>query len=322
MEQRKQAFTTEHETYTIGALITTDGAGDPTLSHNNGILSVSKTAAGTYKLILKDRWYRLVAAHATVKMSAANLDSKISAHDVDHATAPYITVLTHTGTGAGSATATNIAATTGATVDNANTRRLATFAGSLPAPGVTMHAQVAGGAALDLAAGWTNPLPRRGMTITRSAAGPASVDYTVYMDTPDGGHVTQVVAVASGGSGSTTYAGEVTRVTTTVDPVSTSDFVTAAPFCIGAIFTGTPIISADGVVEALVASEPGAGSVTATTATDGTTEFCVMFNEPHSHTLTDAGHNHNQNAHTHTAAGAAADLVSGEIYVTAMVRRR
>jgi hypothetical protein len=222
------------------------------------------------------------------------------------ATATNQTATTGATVATGTTGATVATGTTGATVGNANTRRLASFSLALAAPGVPMHAQDAGGGALDLVAGWTNPLPRRGMTITRSAAGPASVDYTVYMTTPDGGSVNQVVSVGSGAAASTTFAGEVTRVTTTVDPVSTTDFATAAPFCVGALFTGTPTISCNGVAEALVASDAGAGSVTATTATNGAKEFCVAFNEAHGHTVTDAGHTHTVTdaGHTHTLTDA------------------
>lgn len=262
-------------------------------AHNADCASAVDATTGEGHHLAADAANLITSPTATDEASAITLANEAYG---DH-NAHVVNLTAHAGTEA--------AATTGVTVDNSNTRRLASFSVSLAAPGVTMHAQDAGGGALDLTTGWTNPLPRRGLTITRGAGGPGSVDYTVHMTTPDGGAVTQVVAVAPSASGSTTYAGVVTRVTTSVDPVSTSDFVTAAPFCVGAIFTGTPVISCNGVVEALVASEAGAGSVTATTATNGVKEFCVAFNEPHSHAVTDAGHNHASTS-AHLASSATA----------------
>lgn len=92
METRKQAWSTAFEVYTIGALVTTDGSGDPTLSDNVGFASVSKTSTGVYKLVLNDKWKRLISAAPTIKLATGvTLMPRVSAHDVD-ASSPYITV--------------------------------------------------------------------------------------------------------------------------------------------------------------------------------------------------------------------------------------
>jgi len=92
METRKQLFTTEYESYLIGALVTTDGSGDPTLSDNAGFASVTKTSTGVYKLVLNDKAARLVSAAPTIKLATGvTLMARISAHDVT-ASSPYITI--------------------------------------------------------------------------------------------------------------------------------------------------------------------------------------------------------------------------------------
>jgi hypothetical protein len=158
---------------------------------------------------------------------------------------------------------------------------------SLPAAGVTIHAQDAGGGALALVAGFTNPLPRRSMVITRGVGGPASVDYTCEFTLPDGSTDSEVVAVAPSGTGETANAGEWTGVSTSVDPVSTSDFDTGDGFSVGEVIeTGSTIVlAADSVEEATVAEVEASGTVFPTTACDGLTAFTVQYAVSHNHTL-------------------------------------
>lgn len=92
METKKPLYTTEHETLDIGGLITTDASGDPTLTDNNGLSSVSKPATGTYKIDLKDKATRLLSAIPTIKLATGvTLMPRISDHDVT-ASSPYVTI--------------------------------------------------------------------------------------------------------------------------------------------------------------------------------------------------------------------------------------
>lgn len=200
---------------------------------------------------------------------------------------------------ASNTTATNQTATTGATVNTGSVAQCGTWGKALPAAGTAVHAQAAGGAALALVAGFTNPLPRRTLNIARSDAGPASVNYTCTVTTPDGGSADIVLAVPRNGNASTNIAGVWSSISTTVDPVSTSDFTTGTGFCVGSLMTGAPLLSVNGVVEAAVSSDTASGTVVPTTAPDGAKEFTVLYNAPHGHGVTDAGHTHVQNAHTH-----------------------
>jgi len=190
--------------------------------------------------------------------------------------------------------------TTGAAVAGMYVECLGSWGKSLLAPGVTVHAQDAGGGALNLIAGFTNHLPRRTLAITRSAAGPANVTYTCYYTGPGGTSATTQVVVPSGGTGTTLVAGEWTRVTTTVDPVSTSNFVTGAGFSVGIVIQAgtTPILSCNGVIDAIASSDLTTGTITPSTAPDAAKEFCVWTSSNHQHALTDAGH-----VHTITDAG-------------------
>ena len=171
------------------------------------------------------------------------------------------------------------------TISTDGTRRTATFQKSLVAAGTTVHATDAGGAPLALVAGFTNPMPRRTLNIARSDAGPANVTYTVTIETPDGGSVDLPLIVAKNANASTTIAGKVTGISTTVDPVSTSAFTTGTGFNLGALFTGTPLLGVNGVAEALASSDSSSGTIVPTTAPDGAKEFVVQFTEPHGHTL-------------------------------------
>lgn len=183
-------------------------------------------------------------------------------------------------------------ATTGVTVNDCAVRNLWSCSVALQAKGVTVHAQDPGGAALALVAGFTNPLPRRTLNIARSDAGPDNVDYTCTVKTPDGGSADIVLTVPRNGDATTSIAGEWTAISTAVDPVSTSDFVTGDGFCLGIIPGATKILSVNGVVEAIVSSDDGSGTIVPTTAPNGAKEFCVQYSSPHDHTITDPQHTH------------------------------
>lgn len=187
------------------------------------------------------------------------------------------------------------------------------FVGSacLPAAGTPVHADDAGGGALNLIAGFTNPVPRRVLNIARTAAGPANVTYTCYYNAPGSLSTTTSVIVPSGGNASTLVAGEWTRVTTTVDPVSVTSFTTGVGFSVGQQIqtASTPVLSCNGVAETIISSELPSGTITPTTAPDGTRQFCVQFKTSnghgvtdggHVHSVTDPGHTHTHASHTHT----------------------
>lgn len=202
--------------------------------------------------------------------------------------------------------------TTGISSDTTRQMKCRDFAPtSLPAATVTIHAQDAGGGALALAAGFTNPLPRRSMVITRGAGGPASVDYTCEFVRPDGTTNSEVVAVVPSGTGETVNAAEWTGVSTTVDPVSTTDFETGDGFSVGEVMdaTAVPILAADSVVESVVSNVLASGTIFPTTSPDGLKAFTVQYLAGHAHGVTDAGHDHGGAtgagaAHTHTVTDA------------------
>ena len=129
-------------------------------------------------------------------------------------------------------------------------RRVTVFPGAvLPAgDGFTMHAQDPGGAALSLTTGWLNLLPYRGLKITRSDAGPASVTYGINMEFTDGEQGGFNLIVPRNGSAETHLAGKVVSVSTQVDPVSTSDFVAGKAFSIGFKCADIHSVSCDGIV--------------------------------------------------------------------------
>ena len=198
--------------------------------------------------------------------------------------------------------------TTGATVNGQTLTHALTFSKCLPAAGTTVHAQVAAGAPVNISTLFTNPLPRRTLTITRSNAGVAgTVDYTCTYITPSNTTTTTTVSVPKGAAATTLVAGEWTAVTTTVDPGSTSDFTTGVGFCVGEVLTATttPVLSCNGIVEAPASYDLASGTITTSTAPDGTREFCVYFQNSHNHGITDAGHAHGVtdagHAHTHNA---------------------
>ncbi len=159
---------------------------------------------------------------------------------------------------------------------------------AVPAAGTTVHAQDAGGGALALVSGFTNPLPRRTLGITRSNAGPTSVDYTVTITLPDGTSTTDVISAAKNATTYGAIAGVITGVSTTVDPVSTTDFVTGTGFSIGEAFSASPapVLSVSGVVEAAASSHAASGTIVPTTLPNGTRAFTVLAKTlSHSHAL-------------------------------------
>lgn len=261
-----------------------------------------------------------LVASATTGMSAAStlaLGVKARGGTPDEATsimkAAYdayqtATEASHDTVGAESAHTHAVASgVTGISSDSTRQMKCRDFAPtSLPAPAVTIHAQDAGGGALALVAGFTNPLPRRSMIISRGAGGPASVDYTCSFTRPDGSTGTEVVAVAPSGTGETVNAAEWTGVSTTVDPVSTSDFETGTGFSVGEVMdaTAVPVLAVDSVVEAVVSSVLASGTIFPTTAPDGLKAMTVQYLAGHTHGVTDAGHAHGGvtgagSAHTH-----------------------
>lgn len=198
-------------------------------------------------------------------------------------------------------TAVNQPDTTGVAVDQRYLAHIATFPGAtLPAAGVPVHAQDPGGAPLNLVAGFSNPVPRRTLAITRGALGPPSVVYTVHQVYADGSNADVPVPVGPGATAVMTEAGEVTSITSDLDPGDTTDFETGDGFNVGSLFTGAIALAVDSVEEAAVYSNGVSGTVTPTTPPDGTKTFGVRMFTGHDHGVTDGGHTHVQDPHDHT----------------------
>jgi len=132
-------------------------------------------------------------------------------------------------------------------------RRVTVFPGALlPAgDGFTMHVQDPGGALLNLTTGWSTLLPHRGLKITRSDAGPATVNYSINMEFTDGEQGGFNLTVPRNGSAETHLAGKVISVSTQVDPVSTSDFVAGKAFSVGFKCADIYTVSCDGLIGGL-----------------------------------------------------------------------
>lgn len=316
MEERKQAWTTEFETYSVGALVTTDGSGDPTLGDNVGFASVSKTATGTYKFVLSDKWKRLIAANPSVKITASNIDCKIAAHDVD-ATSPYITVLTHTGLGAAAATATNTAMKFCGHVSYLNpiAAELITIAADALMVDSTAHTLT--GVQPD----FPRPLALRVTDADTSiTAGLITVVGTSY----DGSAITEDIDIGGGGTATYNTTLSYATVTSVTPGVLTGEGAgdnlsvgvaagLGLPIPDGATGVAVSNTIVDGVVEAVAGLDTTGNFIEPTTAANGTHDYDFYYQ----YTVTPV-----QSAHTHTASGAAADVISGEIQLFAMLRRR
>lgn len=221
-----------------------------------------------------------------------------AASKADALGADTVTVASTTATNQ-TTTATNQAAT--ATNQAAGVEHVVSFAPTLlPAAGVTIHAQDPGGGALNLVAGFTIPLPGRNIAITRSAAGPANVTYAVTWNSVGGGTFVENIVVPSGGTTAGTLSGlGIVSITTSVDPVSTTDFVTGVGVNLGIVFSGTPVVSMNSVREAAASFDGASGTVFPTTAPDGAKAFAFLVTG-HLHNHTQDSHNHVQDAHGHT----------------------
>jgi hypothetical protein len=95
MQQRVPANTIGYEVFTIGGYFTTkaDGTVDTLVSTGGAFASASRTAEGVYKVVLADRWKQLYAVAPSFKPGTpVTAEVHVSAHDVDHATAPYVTI--------------------------------------------------------------------------------------------------------------------------------------------------------------------------------------------------------------------------------------
>lgn len=152
----------------------------------------------------------------------------------------------------------------------------------LPAKGVSVHAQVAAGAAVNVSTAFTVPYPRRALEIVLGATSVPSVVYTVKGTRVDG--VAQTLTCTAAGAG-TYEVGDgaqpfetVTSLTSDIDPGGTTDLKTADGFGVGEPFVGTPVVSADGVVDATPTALNAAwGGVKPTTIPNGTHAYGVRY---------------------------------------------
>ena len=95
MQQRVPANTIGYEVFTLGGYFTTkaDGTVDTLVSTGGAFASASRTSEGHYKVVLSDRWKQLYSIAPSHKPGTpAMAEVHVDAHDVDHATAPYVTL--------------------------------------------------------------------------------------------------------------------------------------------------------------------------------------------------------------------------------------
>jgi len=166
---------------------------------------------------------------------------------------------------------------------DASRKTYASIAGALlPAKGVSVHAQVAAGAAVNVATAFTVPFPRRALEIVLGVGGVNPVVFTVVGTKVDGSAATLTKSCAGAGTyevGDGAQAFEtVTSLTSDVDPGGTTDLKTADGFSVGEVFTGTPLVSVDGVVDTSPTALNGAwGGVKPATIPNGTHAYAVRY---------------------------------------------
>jgi len=150
----------------------------------------------------------------------------------------------------------------------------------LPAKGVSVHAQVAAGAALNVTTAFTVPYPRRALEIVLGVGGVNPVVFTVKGTKVDGSAATLTKSCAGAGTydvGDGAQAFEtVTSLTSDVDPGGTTDLKTSDGFSVGEVFSGTPVVSVDGVVDASPTLNAAWGGVKST-APNGTHAYAVRY---------------------------------------------
>lgn len=162
-----------------------------------------------------------------------------------------------------------------------------------PAPiaaGTAMHATVAAGAPLNVTTGFTDPLPSRTTRIVLGVGGANPVVYTVEGLGMDGRTTTDTITAAGAG----TYDGvkafrSVTKLTSNVDPLGTTDLQTGPGLGIPStypfnVLSTLDVLSVNGVVEAGTKSVQN-GTVIPTTAPNGARNFVVRGTRSHYHSI-------------------------------------
>jgi hypothetical protein len=167
--------------------------------------------------------------------------------------------------------------------NNPSTTRQENFAGAtLPAKGASVHTQVAAGAPLNVTSAFTVPYPRRALEIVLGVGGTNPVVITVTGTAADG----SALSIAQSCAGAGTYEvgngaqvfETVTSMTSTIDPGGTVDLKTADGFGVGEVYTGTPLVSVDGVVDTNVTQlDAATGGVKSATNPNGTHTYSVRY---------------------------------------------
>lgn len=181
------------------------------------------------------------------------------------------------------------------------------FLPNVSAPGTALHAQYAGGAALnDVAGPWTMQYPARTVRVVLGVGGANPVSIVVHghvlgQDESSEEVVDTIVCAGAGTYEGTVAFTSITRVTSSVDPVGTVDLQTGNGFAFAYLgdqntryLTGvSSVISVNGVRENATSIDENTGTVIPATAPNGSRTYGVVVGIGMDHT-------HLQNAHTHT----------------------
>lgn len=161
------------------------------------------------------------------------------------------------------------------------------YLGALRAVGTNVHAQFAGGAAIDTMVGFSSPCPSRTLQI---AVGPANaaVTYVVYGFGPNGGAVKGIVSFAAN-SGLTSPVMDfadplhevafvrITRLTSDVDPADTTDLQLGGSFGLGVYPATVFAVGIDGFVDEMATVDAMWSVITPTLAPDGIRVYTVQY---------------------------------------------
>lgn len=201
---------------------------------------------------------------------------------------------------AGVATAAGGTGATGATAPGSTDAATLTLRESLPALkiGTAIHAQDAGGAPLNLVAGFTIPYPYRCVQIARGGAGAVTVYTVTGTDITDAALVEVINSDGANTVQGTRAFKTITSVTSDVDPTVTTDIQVGKGFATSVPFAALNKLSVGEVVEAASSSHAATGTIVPTTAPNGTLHFYCEYTATHLHAHA-ATHTHTGPSHTH-----------------------